>query len=151
MKKLAIITLILGITMLVGCATPPSDSDDVSQPAIASVTEESLQQSIIPGKTTQQDIIAQFGEPTEKGEDWATFWRYDHRKSNANLGDLVGGVVTLLKMVKGISDIAKGESSSHTTSDTPELPTFTQTTLLFRFNDDGTVDEYQLDISEVAE
>jgi outer membrane protein assembly factor BamE (lipoprotein component of BamABCDE complex) len=66
----------LTLSVLAGCATGNTSLTDE--------TPTTLQQKLVKGKTTKADVIAQFGEPSERGADSGKeYWAYQMAASSA--------------------------------------------------------------------
>lgn len=102
MKKLALITssLILGASLFTGCAVKTGND------TIEEVTQTSVAQKIINGKTTKDEVRKEFGEPLSVNfmENGLEKWEYHHTRKVAKG---INYVPVANWFVKGTNDTKK--------------------------------------------
>ena len=85
MKKLNIITLVIFVSFLSGCAVQSGNQ------ALAKQSRKDLCSSLVKGKTTEEEILNMFGEPddTDILEDGRVKWTYVHVRSALNTASYI--------------------------------------------------------------
>jgi len=74
-KLLGVIAIPLSV-LLTGCA--------IGNSSISNESSETLQQKLVKGKTTKEQVLSQFGEPSERGtNEGVEYWAYQTATSSA--------------------------------------------------------------------
>lgn len=127
------ILLVLISSLAVACASRSPGGND-------RVTSGMAEKSLVPGETTQQQVIEAFGAPnivTKKGtgsETW-TYERVSFDSSYASGGaGILGGGLPGSSVVGGAASVSAGSSSSGTRT----------VTLIIYFNETETVHDYRV-------